>query len=209
MALVHDATPTPSTLDLITAWLPTQPWCDAGGGPVTPVGAFRFDDPAGEVGIVSHLVRSGGRVVHVPLTYRGAELAGAGRWLVGTMRHPVLGTRWVYDGEGDPVYRDEVSRVIRCGGTQARELVATPDGPVEREPTARVRGSGAPGAADGALVLVRRPAPAVEVVAGGTLTGTWPGQQTPAALAYLFLGEAGVGGSVAPGRSRRGRSPAG
>jgi hypothetical protein len=42
------------------------------------VSAYRFDDPAGEVGIETLLVRRGaGPVLQVPLTYRGAPLAGA------------------------------------------------------------------------------------------------------------------------------------
>ena len=33
----------------------------------------------------------------VPLTYRGAPLAGGEADLVGTTEHSALGTRWVYD----------------------------------------------------------------------------------------------------------------
>ncbi|GAB2473409.1 CG0192-related protein [Xylanimonas ulmi] len=120
MAILHQATLTPTKPSLIAAWLPGQPWFD-GDAPlvVTPVGAYRFDDAAGEVGIESHLVEAGGRTVHVPLTYRGAELDGAEAFLVGTMEHSVLGTRWVYDAAGDPVYRAELVRVIAEADTQA------------------------------------------------------------------------------------------
>jgi Maltokinase N-terminal cap domain len=78
MALLHHATLTPSKPELIAGWLPQQPWA-AGLPEVTPFGGFRLDDPAGEVGVEGILLRSadGAVVVHVPLTYRGAPLAGA------------------------------------------------------------------------------------------------------------------------------------
>jgi hypothetical protein len=119
----------------------------------------------------------------VPLTYRGAPLAGAEESLVGTMEHSVLGTRWVYDGPGDPVYRAEVTRVVREGGTQVRLWVETPEGPVEREPSMQVRGSGS-GEADAEVVVVRWPA-AQEPAGGAVLTGTWPGQDAPVVLVRL------------------------
>lgn len=187
MAIIHQATLTPTKAELIAAWLPAQPWCDDAGPDVRPVAAYRFDDPDGEVGIESHLVEVGGRLLHVPLTYRGAELPGAGQWLVGTMAHSVLGPRWVYDAVGDPVYRAEVARVIREGDTQVRLLVETPEGPVERAPAMLVRGSGAVGVGTGPdeLVVVRRPLEEDEESARGTLTGTWPGQDEPVVLVRL------------------------
>ena len=51
----------------------------------------------------------------VPLTYRGAPLAG-GRGLVATAEHSVLGTRWIHDGERDPVWASELLRLVRTGG---------------------------------------------------------------------------------------------
>lgn len=42
-----------------------------------------------------------GRVLHVPLTYRGAPHPDAD--LITTMHHTVLGDRWVYDGCTDPI----------------------------------------------------------------------------------------------------------
>lgn len=187
MAIIHQATLTPTKAELIAAWLPAQPWCDQPAPDVRPVAAYRFDDPDGEVGIESHLVELGGRLVHVPLTYRGAELPGADEWLVGTMEHSVLGTRWVYDAVGDPVYRAEVARVIREGDTQVRLLVETPEGPVERAPAMLVRGSGVAegGAAPGEPVVVRRPLEEDGAPARGTLTGTWPGQDEPVVLVRL------------------------
>jgi hypothetical protein len=99
------------------------------------------------------------------------------------MEHSVLGTRWVYDGPGDPVYRAEVTRVVREGGTQVRLWVETPEGPVEREPSMQVRGSGS-GEADAEVVVVRWPA-AQEPAGGAVLTGTWPGQDAPVVLVRL------------------------
>ena len=105
MALLHDATLVPSKRELLADWLPSQPWAD-GLPELRPFGGFRLDDPAGEVGIEGILLRSedGTVVVHAPLTYRGAPLDGAEGHLLGTMEHSVLGTRWVYDAPGDPVY---------------------------------------------------------------------------------------------------------
>src|SRR5207237_9429983 len=86
-----------------------------------------------------------GSVVHVPLTYRGAPLAQAEEFLVGTTEHSVLGTRWVYDGCGDPVWATALATTVLTGGTQVEELVEV-DGQLEpRTPTATVFGSGAPG----------------------------------------------------------------
>jgi hypothetical protein len=60
VALSYQAELTPSKPDLLTGWIPRQPWFDGDGGArVTILGSFRFDDPAGEVGIESFLVRFG------------------------------------------------------------------------------------------------------------------------------------------------------
>lgn len=67
------------------------------------LGAYRYDDPGGEVGIEGFLVRRSGLVFHLPVTYRGAPLDGAESHLITTMEHSVLGRRWVYEAAGDPV----------------------------------------------------------------------------------------------------------
>jgi len=104
MALIYKATLNPPKLKLLTAWLPSRRWFD-GEPEVQQVGAYRFDDPSGEVGIEALLLEAGdGSVLHVPLIYRGVPLAGAEEFLVGTTEHSVLGTRWVYDGCADPVW---------------------------------------------------------------------------------------------------------
>jgi hypothetical protein len=148
MALLYQAELRPSKLDLIAAWAPTQPWFvgDADAGFVS-VASFRFDDPQGEVGIETLLVRSGdGPILQVALTYRGSPLPGGDAWLIGTMDHSVLGPRWVYDGAGDPAYLAAVAAAALTGASQAEQFIDIDGQRVVREPTALVRGSGTPGA---------------------------------------------------------------
>jgi hypothetical protein len=101
MAIVHRATIAPTKLELVAAWLDGQGL--GGAGDVAMLGSYRFDDPAGEVGVEGLLVRQAGEVFHLPLAYRGAPLEGAEAHLVSTMDHSVLGPRWVYEAAGDPV----------------------------------------------------------------------------------------------------------
>lgn len=141
MALVYDAQLNPSKIELISRWLADQPWFAGDADSAEARGAYRFDDPAGEVGIETHLVRAGdGPTYQVPLSYRPAELAGAEDFLVGTLEHSVLGKRWIYDATADPVYAEQLARVILGGGNEAAAF--SPDGdPIE--PTVTVQGSGA------------------------------------------------------------------
>ncbi|MGV9976924.1 CG0192-related protein [Micromonospora wenchangensis] len=144
MALLHRAEISPSKLELLAGWLPAQPWYagPAGGEPVRVAG-YRFDDPAGEVGVETLLVRVGDAPVYqVPLTYRGAPLAGAERWLVGTTEHSVLGPRWVYDACGDPVYAAALATAIRTGGGQAEEYFETDAGRESRPPSMTIAVTG-------------------------------------------------------------------
>jgi hypothetical protein len=55
------------------------------------------------VGIEALLVTRGGPVCQVVLTYRAAPLDYVEAQLITTMEHSVLGKRWIYDGQGDPV----------------------------------------------------------------------------------------------------------
>src|SRR6478609_10480555 len=121
MALLHRATLNPSKPELLAAWLPSQPWA-AGLPGLRPIGGYRFDDPDGEVGMEGILLRNdAGAVVHVPLTYRSAPLDGADDHLLGTTEHSALGTRWVYDATGDPVWNATLTATILTGGTGAEE----------------------------------------------------------------------------------------
>lgn len=185
MALLYAAKLTPSKAELISTWLPTRRWFGRPAATARPVAAYRFDDPDGEVGMESHLLEVDGELLHVPVTYRAAELPGAREWLIGTMEHSVLGTRWVYDAPGDPVYRGELARVIREADTQVRLFVQKAEGLVEREPTLRVRGSGEVADGQNQIVVVRRPLTDQPVASAATLRGTWAGQDEPVVLAYL------------------------
>jgi hypothetical protein len=205
MATLHRATLTPTKLELLAGWLPARHWYPTGEtADLGRVAACRFDDPAGEVGVEMMVVRSGdGPLVHAPLTYRGAPLDGAELFLIGTTEHSVLGTRWVYDAVGDPVYLQQLASAIRTGGHEAAEFVETDEGPQRREPLMSVRGSGW-GAArpSGRLVRVEDGDPAVAVTeserfevrrvlteepAEGPLhlTATWPDHDTRVVLAVL------------------------
>lgn len=130
MAIIHHADLTPSKPETLAAWVPRQPWFagDATAGPVI-LGSPRLDDPDGQVGVETFLVRFGdGPVLQVPVTYRGVPLDGTDP--IAVMEHSVLGRRYVYDGITDPVYVDAVVAAIDGGGREA-ELIR--DG--ERLPT--------------------------------------------------------------------------
>jgi hypothetical protein len=104
MAILHgDATISPTKPELLAQRL---------GGEVEVLGSYRFDDPAGEVGVEGFVVRHDGRTRHLVMTYRGAPLAGADEHLISTMEHTGLGRRWVYDGTGDPVALACVRRAL-------------------------------------------------------------------------------------------------
>ncbi len=144
MALLYQAELQPSKIELIKEWAPTQPWFEGSASATfTSVGSFRFDDPNGEVGIETILVRSGdGPVLQVPLTYRGVPLVGGEAWIIGTMQHSVLGQRWVYDATGDPAYLAAVATAALTGGRQAEQYIEIDGVRVLRESTAVVTGSG-------------------------------------------------------------------
>jgi len=182
MAILHAATVTPTKLELLETWLPRQPWFSGPATNLIRVSGYRFDDPDGEVGLETLLVRSGddGAVYQVPLSYRGAPLSNADSYLVGTMEHSVLGPRWVYDAEGDPVYRAVLASVISGEASQAEEFVDTQGELVRRDTTMHVTGSGA---VTGVPVIVRRLGDTGDSIAG--LVGTWVGQTDPVTLVIV------------------------
>lgn len=211
MALIYQAELRPSKLELLGGWAPSQPWFDGDADALTSVGAYRFDDPDGEVGVETILVTAGGTATfQLPVTYRAIPLADADEWLIGTLEHSVLGTRWVYDGVGDPVYLQTVAATI-IGAQHQAELSVEVDGErVLREPTAKVVGSGIDGAAEpdlpkpeeitvqsrGIETVVQTAAWQVTVLrvldgpstvpeADGVLTGTWTDQPEPRTLVLL------------------------
>lgn len=211
MAIVHRAEIRPTKLELLAGWLPGRPWYRGpAGAEFRSLGSFRFDDPAGEVGVETLIVRAdGGPALQVPLTYRSDPLDDGEPWLVGSLQHSVLGRRWVYDACGDPVYAAALARTISTGAGEAEEWVQA-DGEVRRrEPTASVRGSGTDDAglatvgrvvavddADPTIVRTEAVELAVRRVLDGTgsapgaadglsLTGTWAGVPGPVLLAYF------------------------
>lgn len=118
MAKIHQgATLTPHFRDFLPEWVVRQPWYLGEGVPsLRPAGFFRMEDPAGEVGIETHLVTDGSALYQIPMTYRGAPVDGADQELIATAEHSVLGTRWIYDGEKDPIWVGEVLRLIETEG---------------------------------------------------------------------------------------------
>ena len=200
MALIHAATLTPSKLELLARFVPDRSWF-TDHGPLEAIGAFRWDDPAGEVGIETHVVRSGAGAFQVPVTYRATELPGAE--LIGTTEHSVLGHRWVYDGCTDPVYVAALATALLTGAPQAELWYDLPDGRERREPSVRVSVDGdrddVPPIDDvtaidedrstlvragGAEFVVQR-ALGAAVPGRSRLTGTWAGQDDPVGLAAL------------------------
>jgi len=144
MAIIHQASLTPSKLEILRDYLPQIPALDDYVDQnLEHIGAYRFDDPEGHVGVETHVLSgANGAVLQMPLTYRNEALVGAEPWLVGTMHHSVLGDRWVYHGAGDPVYVGELLRTIMSGGSEVAEIVETQDGPVPRDSSFHVQGSG-------------------------------------------------------------------
>lgn len=205
MAIVHRATLTPSKMELLKLWLPSRPWF-RGNGPtnLVCVGSFRFDDPDGEVGIETLLVASESEVFQVPLTYRGSPLQGADLCLIGTMEHSFLGTRWIYDAAGDPVYASALATTILTGQPQADQSFEV-DGRLQLIPeSVHLHSTGTPGTGvpviDSAVpntvghvttisagdleLSIRRTLNLVERSLGQRiLTATWDEQITPVELA--------------------------
>ncbi len=119
MAIVHPtSTISPTKLEIVQTWLGDQEWFDGDPAELKAGRRFtyRFEDPAGEVGIESVLVRSADTVYQLPLTYRAAELEGGDPFFLTHMDHSVLGRRWIYFGLGDPVLVTQFVSAIVSGG---------------------------------------------------------------------------------------------
>lgn len=146
MGIVHHATLSPSKRELVESWLPSRSWAD-GHRIAEKIGEYRFDDPAGEVGVETILWRTEhGDVLQTPLTYRAAPLAGAEEHLIGTSEHSVLGERWVYDGCGDPVWAASLAAGILTGAQQSPMFFDDGGRRIDIPARVPVRGSG--GASD-------------------------------------------------------------
>lgn len=210
MAILHAATLSPTKAEAISGWLPAQSWAPAGDEAVALVGAYRFDDPDGQVGLEVHLVRLCGVLLQVPLTYRDAPLHGADDHLVAKVQHSVLGARWVYDGLRDPVFTRMLAAATMTGCGQAVGMVEYGGRWLVVPTTVRLTGGGWSDErvpvdrfvleADNAewavlrndrfeLRVARHPAPDERPPI--SLTATWPGQDEPLVLAEVRDGAVG------------------
>ncbi|MEH3034685.1 MAG: hypothetical protein PGN07_11835 [Aeromicrobium erythreum] len=207
VAHVHPtATITPTKAEVVRLFLERADWFD--GDPSTVEVprrlSYRFDDPAGEVGIEVLVARDGDRWLQVPLTYRDAPLAGADEWLLTTMEHSVLGRRWIQHGIGDPVLVAALVRAIAGRESSVAMEYVGPDGERGTASThVTARGTGAPVDGDVGLVDVAQDGDTARVTTsagtlvvphvlgrepaedGGTLLGSWDGADGDVLLARL------------------------
>lgn len=126
MAIIYQAELSPTKPEILRSFLDQRSWGEAGEMQV--LGAYRFDDPEGQVGIECHLARVGETTFHLPLTYRVAPLHDAAESLIGTLQHSVLGTRYVYDGLGDETALDCFRRALSGDQEQAELAIHEVDG---------------------------------------------------------------------------------
>lgn len=104
--------------EFLPPWVSRQDWYRGSGVPrLSLAAAFRLEDPAGEVGMETHLLSDGETICQVPMTYRGAPLPDApAEALIVQAEHSELGTRWIYDAAADPVWRETFLRFVADGG---------------------------------------------------------------------------------------------
>jgi hypothetical protein len=167
MAIVHSsATIRPTKRELLETTL---------GGPVEVLGSYRFDDPAGEVGVEGFVVRADEQIQHVVYTYRGAPLEGDEAHLVSTMEHSVLGPRWIYDGTTDPVALGCFRRAILGEQHQAVLEMWEEGRPVgTREPSVQLSATSGASAGAGSLHIARDLGDG-GASGGPALVATWAG----------------------------------
>jgi Maltokinase N-terminal cap domain len=141
MAIIHATTMSPSKLELLRVWLPSQPWyLDSGREPeLAKAGGFRLHDPQGEVGIEFMVVADGSAdratTYQVPLAYPPRAFADDSGGLIGTAEHGVLGRRWIYDGAHDRVLVAQLVALIQGEAEPPAQSVSnTPDPTVTARP---------------------------------------------------------------------------
>lgn len=145
------------------------------GESVEVLGSYRFDDPAGEVGVEAFVVRRGEQLRHVVFTYRGAPLEGDKARLVSTMEHSELGARWVYDGAADSVALECFRRAI-LGEQHPAVFELWEEGRLvgTRESTVQLRAT--PGASvEGRSVQIVLNLGQSDATPGPALVATWAG----------------------------------
>lgn len=130
MAIIYQAQLSPSKTEVLQQLLSSRPWGEE--GELEVLGAYRFDDPAGEVGVECHLVRVGEQTYHLPLTYRAAPFEDVEP--IATMEHSVLGTRYVSDGLEDEVALECFARALAGEQEQAVLEIHAADGTVRTRP---------------------------------------------------------------------------
>ncbi|MEI7055970.1 hypothetical protein WBG06_09160 [Nocardioides sp. CCNWLW239] len=195
MSIVHKATLTPTKPEIFGAWLADQDWSP--GELTSTIGSYRFDDPAGRVGIECVLLEVGESVVHLPVSYREAPLEGAEDFLMATTEHSALGTRYVYDACADPVAVRALLTAALTGATQEpmdvydqgrlverREAVVTAAGTgawdrdaVPHFDGVTIRSHGAESRVDagGFVVVVKRVVDDSDADGTESIQVTWPG----------------------------------
>lgn len=162
MSIIYDATIEPSKLDMLAAWLPSQEWfIPVPDAELERVASFRFDDPAGQVGMETLLIRHGAWMYQVPLVYRNAPVPELAAFLLTSTEHSVLGTRWVYDATGDPLYVAAIAGAVLAAEPQANQVEHRGEERIPLPATITLTSTGTPGT----------PVPAVESVTARTVGG--------------------------------------
>ena len=196
MAQIYDAELTPSKNQVIATVLGTDE------ADIEKLTSYRFDDPAGQIGMEVHIVRTpDGSVLQVPLVYRPEPLEDAEEdELITTMEHSVLGTRYVYLGMSDPVFAEALDVTISEERSGAEQFLV--DGDTQTpitEGLADVIGTGEIELEEeeddenliGVLELFAEldleGLSEEEANQPGQLIGTWEGQDTPVLLAHSGL----------------------
>lgn len=137
MAIIYDAVLNPTKEHLLNDWVRRQPWfASTGADQIKHMGAYRFDDPDGEVGMETHILKDVlGNLYQVPLTYRPEPVEELQHALITEMEHSILGRRWIYDASHDPVYLRTLARVLRGEQDQADEFMEKEEPGAEIEKT--------------------------------------------------------------------------
>lgn len=196
MAQIYNAELSPSKNQVIATVLGTDE------ADIEKLTSYRFDDPAGQIGMEVHIVRTpDGSVLQVPLVYRPEPLEDAEEdELITTMEHSVLGTRYVYLGMSDPVFAEALDVTIseERGGaeqflvdgdtqTPITEGLATVTGTGEIELEEEEDDENLIGVLELFAELDLDGLSEEEANQPGQLIGTWEGQDTPVLLAHSGL----------------------
>ena len=196
MAQIYNAELSPSKNQVLATVLGTDE------ADIEKLTSYRFDDPADQIGMEVHIVRTpDGSVLQVPLVYRPEPLEDAEEdELITTMEHSVLGTRYVYLGMSDPVFAEALDVTISEERSGAEQFLV--DGDTQTpitEGLADVIGTGEIELEEeeddenliGVLELFAEldleGLSEEEANQPGQLIGTWEGQDTPVLLAHSGL----------------------